>query len=83
MRPLDTDPAAHEAQMRAYRRLTPEARSRLALALSEDVRRIALDGIAARHPEYDDGQRRRALVRLMFGDVVARAVWPGEASVAP
>jgi hypothetical protein len=83
MKPLDTDAAAHEAQMRVYRRLTPDARVRLAFEMSEEVRRVALEGIDARHPEYDDTQRRRALFRLLLGDDLARAIWPGAAAVAP
>lgn len=83
MRPYDTDPAAHQAQMRVYRLMGPEARVRLAFEMSEDVRRIALEGIRSRHPEYDDHQARRALFRLLFGEDLVRTIWPNEASVAP
>lgn len=83
MRPLDTTPAAHQAQMEAYRRMGPEARARIALEMSEDVRRLTLEGIRARHPEYDDERARRALFRLLLGDELVRAIWPGEGLVAP
>jgi hypothetical protein len=83
VRPLDTDPAAHDAQVQAYRRMGPEARVRIAAEMSEDVRRIALEGIHARHPEYDDERARRALFRLLLGDDLVKAIWPGEAPVAP
>jgi hypothetical protein len=69
--------------MEAYRRMGPEARARIALEMSEDVRRLTLEGIRARHPEYDDERARRALFRLLLGDELVRAIWPGEGLVAP
>jgi hypothetical protein len=83
MRPWDTDAAAHSAQIAVYRRMGAEARVRLADAMSEDVRRLSLDGIRARHPDYDDEQVRRALFRLLLGEDLSRAAWPSEAPVAP
>ncbi|MEO7332171.1 MAG: hypothetical protein ABI193_26580 [Minicystis sp.] len=83
MRPLDTTAAAHEAQMQVYRRMGPEARVRVAFEMSEDMRSIALSGIRSRHPEYDDARARRALFRLLLGEDLVRAIWPGEALVAP
>jgi len=83
VRPRDTDVAAHEAQIEAYRRMGAEARVRLAAQMSEDARLISLDGIRARHPEYDDKRARRALFRLLFGEDMVRALWPGEAPIAP
>jgi hypothetical protein len=83
MKPLDTHAAAHEAQMRVYRGLSPDARVRMAFEMSEEVRRVALEGIDARHPEYDEAQRRRALLQLLLGDGATRAIWPGAAAVAP
>lgn len=83
VRPLDTDAAAHDAQMQAYRRMGAEARVRVAFEMSEDVRRMTLEGIRERHPEYDDDRARRALFRLLLGDDLVRAIWPGEAPVAP
>lgn len=83
MRSLDTDAAAHEAQMQAYRRMGSEARVRIAFEMSDDVRRMALQGICSRHPDYDDDHLRRALFRLLLGDDLVQAIWPGEAPVAP
>ncbi len=83
MRPLDTDAGAHEAQLHAYRRMGPEARVRMAFEMSDDVRRMALDGIRARHPDYDADRLRRALFRLLLGDEITASIWPGEAPVAP
>ena len=83
MAPPDTDRAAHEAQLRVYRRIGPEACVALAARMSEDARQIALQGIRSRHPDYDDERARRALFRIMLGEDVVRALWPGEDPVAP
>jgi hypothetical protein len=63
--------------------MDPAARVDLAVRMSEDARLISLDGIRARHPEYDDERTRRALFRLLLGEDVIKAVWPGDAPVAP
>jgi hypothetical protein len=81
--PGDTDRAAHEAQLGAYRRMRPEARVALSVRMSEDARKIALSGIRSRHPDYDDERALRALFRLVLGEEVVRAIWPGEAPIAP
>lgn len=83
MAPADTDRAAHEAQLHAYRRMGPEARAALSARMSEDAHRVALAGIHARHPDYDDEKLRRALFRLVLGEEMVRALWPGEAPVTP
>jgi ABC-type uncharacterized transport system YnjBCD ATPase subunit len=81
--PADTDENSYRIQIDIYRRLGAEARARMAAEMSEDARRIALAGIRQRHPEYDGQQARRALFRLLLGDGVVRAMWPGEPPVAP
>jgi hypothetical protein len=83
MRPRDTDIAAHEVQIEVYRRMGAEARLRLAVEMSEDVRRISRDAIRTRHPEYDDERVRRALFRLLLGEDLTRTLWPNEASIVP
>jgi len=47
-RPADTSEDARRRQVAAYRAMTPEARLRLADAMSQDVRRIAEAGNVAR-----------------------------------
>ncbi len=78
MRPFDTSAEAHAFQMAAYRRMSPEERSELALRMSDDVRRIAAEGIKQRHPHYSEREVRRALVALLYGKEAAAKVWPGE-----
>jgi hypothetical protein len=83
MRPLDTTPEGHAAQLEVYRRLGPAGRARLAGQLSADARRITRAGIRARHPEYTDTDVEHALRRLLHGDDLFRLAWPGRPLVAP
>jgi hypothetical protein len=76
MRPLDTSQDAYEVQLRLYRSMRPEQRSELALRMSDDVRRIAAEGIRRRHAEYSERDVRRALVVLLYGRSVAARIWP-------
>ena len=78
MRARDTSRTAHDLQLRLYRGMTPEQRSELALRMSDDVRRIAAEGIKQRHPDYSEHDIRRALVALLYGKDAAAKIWPGE-----
>jgi len=42
-------PAAHEAQLRCYRRMSGAQRVETAARLAEDVRAVTMAGIRARH----------------------------------
>src|SRR6187397_2173328 len=59
----DTTSAAQEAQVVAARRLGPSGRLRAAAELSEDMRRISVEGVLRRHPGYSFEQARREVLR--------------------
>jgi hypothetical protein len=73
----DTSQQAHDHRLRLYRAMSPVQRSELALRMSDDLRRIAAEGIRARHPGYSDREVRRALVAVFYGAETAAKVWPG------
>ena len=83
MRPHDTTPEAHAFQLAVYRRMGLDRRLAVALELSEAARRTSLDGIRARHPDYDEPTAIRALFRLLHGDDLCAKVWPGQPLPAP
>ena len=83
MRAFDTSPEAHAHQLRLVRSMSPSQRSELALRMSEDIRRIAAEGIQKRHPEYSEQDVHRALVVLLYGKDAATRLWPGEAIPSP
>ena len=76
MRARDTNREAHEYQLRLYRSMSDEERASMALEMSDDVRRIAREGIRQRHPEYSDHDVKQALVALLYGAEAAAKVWP-------
>lgn len=59
-------------QRQAQQRLTPDARVRLAVQMSEDVRTIMLEGFRARDPLASEAQLRRLMMRSLYGDVWRR-----------
>lgn len=76
-RPHDTTPEAWQAQLDVLRRMSPQRRSELAAELSENVRRIAAEGVRKRHPSYPDEEVRLAVIRLSIGEELFRAAYPG------
>ena len=56
--PLDTSVAAHRRRIEAWVAMGPERRVRLAASMSDDVRRVAREGLAARTRPSDTGTRR-------------------------
>lgn len=83
MRSLDTSAAAHEAQLRCYRRMSGAEKVAIAVQLSEDVRAVAMAGIRSRHPEYSDREVWFAFARLLHGDEVFGRAWPRAPRLAP
>jgi hypothetical protein len=67
LRPRDTSPEAWERQMRAFEKLGPEGRVRVALELSEAVRTIQLEGIRSRNPGWSEEEAVRHLVATLHG----------------
>ena len=83
MRPPDTSPDALAVQVDAYRRMGGEGRVAMLAAMSDEVREIALAGIRSRHPTYSESEVHDALHRLLLGDELFRAVWPGRPLLRP
>lgn len=75
--PNDTAPDAWAVQREIYQRVGGRGRVEIMFSRIATVRRLAVAGIRARHPEYDDELVRRAYARLMLGDALAAALWPG------
>jgi hypothetical protein len=70
----DTEAGALEAQLAAVRRLGPAGRVRLAVEMSEDVRRISFEGERRRHPELSAAEARLAVLRRLWGAQLAARV---------
>ncbi len=63
----DTDDKARAVQVAALRRLGPAGRVRIAAEMSEDARRIAVEGEQRRHPELSASECRRIVLRRSWG----------------
>lgn len=75
----DTTDAAREAQIAALRRLGPSGRVRLTAEMSEDARRIAIEGEMRRHPHRTEREAKRAVYAGLWGsDLADRVFGPTE-----
>jgi hypothetical protein len=72
--PLDTEPHSLEVQLAALYRLGTTGRVRLAAEMSEDARRISVDGERRRHPELTAAEARLAVLRRLWGPRLAARV---------
>ena len=81
--PADTTADAHELQIAAYRRMGGCGRTEAMFRLNALARELVRAGIRRRHPEYDEEQVRTAIVALVHGADVARAVFGGREPASP
>lgn len=65
--PLDTTPEAAAVQQQILARMTTAQRLQMALELSDSIREVALAGLRCRHPDWNEEQVRRELLRLWYG----------------
>ncbi len=70
----DTTDEARAAQLEALRRLGPAGRMRLAAEMSEDARRIAIEGELRRHPELSAAAAKRAVLERIWGPTLSALV---------
>lgn len=62
----DTTPKAREIQLNIHRSMTGEQRIRIAFEMSLFARDLARARIRSEHPEWDEWQVRRELLRIAF-----------------
>ena len=70
----DTEDAARGAQVAASRRLGASERMRIGAEMSEEARRISIEGERRRHPELPEGEARRRVFRRLWGAELASRV---------
>ena len=66
MSATDTSPAAREIQLQVQRAMSGEQRLLLAFEMSEFARDLARKRIRLDHPEWEEGQVARELLRIAF-----------------
>lgn len=75
--PRDTTTQSQERQDALFRAMAPEQRVAMAVEMSETIRQVARDGIRMRHPSYTDEEVRLTSIRLVLGDDLFVAAFPG------
>ena len=83
MRPLDTTPEADQLQLEIFRRMGPEKRLQAGIALSQLCRKLLLEGVRMRHPEYNERQIELAVIRLMLPENLFLAAYPEARDIGP
>jgi len=66
--PTDTTLEAVRKEFEILRRLGPEVRAKMALEMSDNLRRIVKAGVRHRHPDFNQRKIELEVLRLMIGD---------------
>jgi hypothetical protein len=70
----DTTLDAHKKQVEILRKMSPEKRALISFELSDNVRQIAMEGIRRMHPEFNETQIIRELLRRLVGDELLQKI---------
>ena len=79
----DTSPEAYAVQLELLRRMSPIQRLRKTFALSRQLKRMSMDAIRRRHPEFDEDAVRLKFIELTYGKALADDVrrWQEERTI--
>ena len=67
----DTSREAYTVQLELLRRIPPIQRLRKTLAWSRQVKRMSMDAIRRRHPDFDENAVRLKFIELTYGKALA------------
>lgn len=70
--PADTTIDALRKQFEILQRLGIEGRAEMTFELSDNLRQITESGVRLRHPEYNNREVRREVLRITLGDELYR-----------
>ncbi|MGB9773769.1 MAG: hypothetical protein ACP5JH_09730 [Bacteroidota bacterium] len=83
MNSLDTSREMEKLQIEILRKMNPERRLNLAMQLLETGRKLLMEGIRSRHPEYKEEEIRLALIRTLLGDKQFEIIYPHAKGTKP
>lgn len=76
VKPLsDTSREAERVQLEILRKKSPAEKLRMVSDLNDTSRTLMMSGIALRHPELNEQQRRRKLMDQLLGESLAETVY--------
>ena len=70
--PQDTTLDTEKVQLAVLKKIGAEARFRMTVELSDNIRDITMSGIRARHPEYSEDMVMNVLIKYLHGESVFR-----------
>ena len=70
--PSDTTPEVAKKEFEILRNLGPEVRAKMAIEMSDSLRRIVEAGVRHRSPDFNEKKVRLEVLRLMVGDKLYR-----------
>ena len=70
----DTSPEAYAVQLELLHQMSPAQRIQKTFAWSNQLKRMAMDAIRRRHPDFDEAQVRLKFIELTYGKELAENV---------
>lgn len=71
---MDTSAEAARVQSESFRKMTPGERFTRMSTWSSRIKRMAIDAIRRRHPEFSDQQLQWAFIEIAYGVDLAQSV---------
>lgn len=71
----DTSADALAVQLEVLRRIGMEGRAAMTFELSDNLRQIVKDGVRYHHPDWDEGQVKQEVLRIVLGDRLYNAAF--------
>ena len=76
--PLDTTAAAARKQIEILRAMDISDRAEMTFQLSDNLRATIEAGVRQRHPDYNDEEVKKAVIRLTVGEKLFKEAFPGD-----
>lgn len=83
MKAFDTLPEIENLQIEILRKVGPEKRLKLAMELLEIEKKLLIEGIRRRHPEYKEEEIKLALIKILLGKKQFEIVYPQAKEIKP
>ncbi|MGI9429573.1 MAG: hypothetical protein ACR2NM_13000 [Bythopirellula sp.] len=80
----DTSREAYDVQLELLRQMSPVERLKKTLSLSRQVKRMSMNAIQRRYPEFDENAIRLKFIHLNYGEALATGVrrWQEDRALA-
>jgi hypothetical protein len=83
MKKLDTPAEAEKVQLMVLRGMGPEGRLQAGMALCQASRKLLIEGVRKRHPDYNERQIVMEAIRLTLPEDLFVSAYPEARSILP